>query len=79
MRAGIERNRAEAKQKSEASSRSLTAAQKKQSELWAEHDKASKEYYRSQYEGDKTPPHKDPKRKAMFDTMEKAVDYQLSQ
>ena len=57
----------------------LSPSQKKQKELWAEHEKARKEYYKAQSEGDKTPPHKDPKFKAMFDTQKKATDYQLSQ
>jgi hypothetical protein len=58
---------------------SLTDSQKKQRELWTEHDKATKEYYKAQYDGDKTPAHRDPKRKEMFDTMSKAMNYQLSQ
>jgi len=61
------------------SSSSPSQSQKKGKELWAEYDEASKEYHKAQYEGDKTPAHKDPKRKALFDTMEKAIDYQLSQ
>ena len=66
-------------QSSSQSSPTLTDSQKKQRELWAEHNKASKEYHKAKYEGSRTPAHKDPKRKAMFDTMKKAIDYQLSQ
>jgi len=73
-----QQNEAREEAKRSAQQSPLSASERKQKDLWAEYNKASKEYHKAKYEGDKTPPYKDPKWKAMFDTMKKAVNYQLS-